>query len=435
MTGKGAAVRDSRKETIFAYGFDLLGFDVPTDPVRTSGGPTIAFVNSTDARTLERSDGVIIPQGIFEEIELAEAYSGMVASVKVQEDLLLEKEREVLNLLREDKWVCFLVQEVIDRVPHGYRSPRPILDTDLCKRFLNKFHIRRNSMAGLAALEATDNAFSPYVREYGAARTVFWIQQQGDFEIRPIVRSGDSLVGIEVDGKVFFLPFHITKRDGDTAISIATTVCEAIDDYRQKHRIWIPEWLDTFQFKCEPELRLTADSYRNKLDGVERELRQWKRYKAVLTTSGDILRDIVAEILQDFFGFHVEAIEEWKEDLKIVDDNSEPLGLVEVKGTKGGIRREYINQVDSHRDRNNLDSRVPGVLIINNEMGVSGSEKRLATTVPSEHIKHARGLNILIVRTIDLLFVMPQLEGEEQSERRPKFLRLLTAGGGWLKAT
>ena len=109
------------------------------------------------------------------------------------------------------------------------------------------------------------------------------------------------------------------------------------------------------------------------------------------------------------------------------------MAMIEAKGTKKGVKREYINQVDSHRERNELPTSIPGVLFINNEMSVAGIDKRLETKVPDDQIKHARKLNILIVRTIDLLFLMRHLENNP--DRQAELMRLLlSSGGGWLRA-
>ena len=104
--------------------------------------------------------------------------------------------------------------------------------------------------------------------------------------------------------------------------------------------------------------------------------------------------------------------------------------MVEIKGTTKGIKREHINQVDSHRERNELPPSIPGILLINNEMSIEGITQRLTTTVDEEQIKHAQKLNVLIVRTIDLLFLMKHLE--DDPKRKDKLLRLLSSRGGWV---
>jgi len=434
MSFQATTTPNTGKTCIIAYGFDGLDFDLPEHAAQIDQDVTVVFEALDSPRNLDSAQGAIIPQGIFEEIEILDSYSGQVGKVKVRHDLLLDKEREVSNLIATDNWVCFLVGEVVDKVPDGYRSPRPVRDTDLCKKLLNQFGIGRDAVKGLAQLQAKDNAFVPYVRKYGVARTVLHVPRDVRFQMRPIAQSGNSLVGLEVESRVFFLPFHTTKRDSETLISIVKTVSQAVSDYRQKHTISLPDWLVGFEFEKERELQSAFDVHIKKAKKLRAELAQWGRRKAVLTTSGETLRQIVIEILTRYFGFRVEHADEYREDLKIVDQNSEPFCLLEVKGVKTGIKRDYINQVDSHRERNSLPSSTPGALIINNEMDLIGIDRRLDTTVPEQHIKHARSLNVLIVRTIDLLFLMRHLETKDLQGRRAEFLQVLNSGGGWLKA-
>lgn len=72
------------------------------------------------------------------------------------------------------------------------------------------------------------------------------------------------------------------------------------------------------------------------------------------------------------------------------------------------------------------------MLFINNEMSIAGINKRLEPKVPHDQIKHAKTLNILIVRTIDLLFLTRHLENNP--DRQAELMRLLLSSGGWLRA-
>ncbi len=75
---------------------------------------------------------------------------------------------------------------------------------------------------------------------------------------------------------------------------------------------------------------------------------------------------------------------------------------------------------------------MPAVLFINNDIPMIGIDARLKTNVPQELVKHARKLNILIVRTIDLLFLMRHLEDDPQ--RKSRLMHIFSLGGGWLRA-
>src|SRR3972149_6602571 len=124
------------KWLIYAYGFDAAGFTVPAEPVE---GPEfkVQWVNYRDKVSLDTADGLIIVQGIFERIRYRDVpYSGRAADVQFDEPLLLERERQVINLFQRGGWACFLVRDIVDHVPAGSRQ-REIKATDLCKRVLN----------------------------------------------------------------------------------------------------------------------------------------------------------------------------------------------------------------------------------------------------------------------------------------------------------
>lgn len=425
----------SPKETrIFAYGFDAIGYETPRVNLTLNNIGEIEFIEFTGATSLDTADGVIIPQGIFEKIETSRDFMGSAhTEVQIYETLLLERERQVFNLLKEGKWVCFLVGEIIDHVPQGYNL-QDIKDTDLCKRVLNVFSVHRRTVKGETFLDTKRSEFVQYIRDYGTAKTVLELPGGQDVEMQVIAKAakaGDHVVGVEFSGNLFFLPFLTAKKDPSTAELIVTTVAQAIIDYRQKRIVEIPTWADEFQFESEKKLHSEIGSLLEQENKLQHQLQSWRSYKVILTTSGDVLKNKVVRILEDFFHLKVDPIDENKEDAKIIDKDGRVLVMIEVKGTKGGVKREYVNQVDSHRERNALPSSIPGVLFINNEMSVSGIDKRLETQVSDEQIKHARNLNVLIVRTIDLLFLMRHLE--EDSNRKDMLMKLLLSGGGWLR--
>src|SRR5581483_9274939 len=373
------------------------------------------------------AEGVIIPQGIFEKID----YSLGEYKVEVDTDLLLERERQVHNLIKERKWVCFLISQIIDFLPDE-SGTRLIRDTDLCKRLLNLYGVSRYPVDGFSSLQAKDDEFKLYIHNYGVAQTVLELSLAQDFESQAIAKAEDYIVAAELLNQLFFLPFHTTKRDSSTAKSIVVEVTQAILDYRQKRIVEIPAWADEFQFKSEENLYSEIGSLLEQLNERQSELQSWRDHKAILTTSGDILKNKLIRILENFFQLKIDPIDENREDAKIIDDGGNTLVLIEAKGTKKGIKREHVNQVDSHRERNELSTSIPAVLFINNEMSVNRIEERLETKVPDEQIKHAKNLNILIVRTIDLLFLMRHVEN--RADRKDELMRLLLSGGGWLRA-
>jgi len=294
--------------------------------------------------------------------------------------------------------------------------------------------VRREPIDGAAHVEAVQNEFIRFIKKYGVAKTVFGFPYGNTPSRRILARAGQAVVGAEFDNQIFLLPFHTTQNDKFSATEIAVWVSRAIEDYRQKNAIPQPEWLDEFRFAQENTLACELEAVTQKKSELQAQLHGLKEYKGILTTSGENLRSIINAIFEDFFGLKVDPSDEGKEDGKILNENGELLAIFEVKGVKKGISRENINQVDSHRERNGLSTSTPAILIINNQMDVDGIEARLNTSVAKEQIEHAVKLRILIMRTIDLLFLMKHLEDKSISDRGTELLKLMQSPGGWLKA-
>ena len=423
-------IKNKPEITVYAYGFDRLGFLIEDQVINESENISIKFIPFKSSESLDSANGLIIPQGIFERIEYSEHGLGTYADVKVNKTLMLDRDRQITNLLKDGNWICFLVSEIIDDVPDGYQS-RPIRDTDLCKILLNKIGVRRHKIGGSPSLSIT-NEFHSFIRQYGSSRTLFDIPHRVREECSYVAKVGDYCAGFEFDNSLFFLPFHTTQYDRNTAESLTKLVTRSVLDYRQKRIAEIPDWIKSFEFVKEVEYKNKISDLTNQLYDIEQQLHPLISYKLIVNTSGELLKKVIVDILENFFGFKVDSIDERREDAKILDEKDITIVMIEVKGTKTGIKREYINQVDIHRERNGLTKEVPGVLIINNEMDVEGIEERLNTNVPSEQIKHAVIMNVLIVRTIDFLFLMKHLESDPS--KKDRILELINSGGGWMKA-
>jgi hypothetical protein len=285
----------------------------------------------------------------------------------------------------------------------------------------------------IAVLDPKRSEFVAYLHDYGVAHTILQLGSEHKSTCRSLATFDEKyIVGFEFLARLFFLPFHTASKDDQTAATIATMVAGAIVTYRQKREVEVPDWVDAFVFCRETELSTQMEAARRQVTALEVEAEQWRGFKGVLTASGDLLKDRILAIVNAFFGVKTDPLDEGREDFKILNDDSNVLAIAEVKGTNGGIKREHINQVDSHRERNGLTQETPGILIINNEMTISELSARLATKVPAEQIVHARRLNCLIVRTVDLLFLMRHLENNEN--RKAELTSLLLAGGGWLRS-
>lgn len=417
------------KQKINVFGFQPIGYQVKKDLKISTDQYEIHFNDLNSPIAIDQYDGLIIPSGIFEEIKDESTYMDTYYEVHCRRDMLLQRERELINLLKKEAWVCCLVGQIIDKVPYGDYRTKSCTDTDLTKKILNSFDIKRESFKGSAAVTSKNDEFNKYIEKWGIAKTVLKLPYR-DQDRKTLANLGNSVVGLEYSGKIFFLPFHTTDYSSENAVSLAQELCRAIVEYRQKRITKIPEWAHQFQFKTEEMLRVKLDSFLKEADGVQKSLLEWQSYKGILCQSGDSLKDNLVLILRNFFKLNVTDVEDFKEDAVIRSPDGESLVIVEIKGTKGGIKRQYINQIDTNRERIGVSASTPGLLIINDQMNVENIDKRNETSVADEQIKHAKNLNILIIRTLDFLFLIRNLENDDDPGNM--LIRLCNQGGGRL---
>jgi hypothetical protein len=426
------------RETVFAYGFDQAGFTTTHGPISINSSVSVQFVDFYSSINLNEADGVIVPQGIFEKIETrTDLFSGLFGEktfVLVDKSLLLERERQVFNLLRDGKWICFLVGEITDQIAQGLHS-EPISDTDLCKRILNAFMIDRRRRYRLEIpleLKVRDEEFEPYMSHYGRPTTVFELPQDLPTERHAIAWLGNGVVGMEIDAQLFFLPFESTRRTLEVATHILTLLTPAINQYRRDRIIAVPDWVDEFHFKPEEPLYLEINDLLGKLNRLESELASLKDYKAILASSGIYLRNKLVALFESVFDLKVQCIDREERFLVVKDDDS-PVALVESEGIQGGVQAASIERLARARRQHGLRDLFPAALLINNDMAVTNVGERSATSIGSDVLQAAVQQNVLIMRTIDLLFLLNHLE--KSPNKKSRMLHLLTSGSGWLKAS
>jgi hypothetical protein len=433
---KGARRIVEGPTTIVAYGFDEAGFEARNEKQELSDGSKLEFVRFDDPRDFSDADGVVIPQGIFEKFETRRTeFFGAKTEVWVDRWYLLEHERQIFNLLRAGKWVCFLVGRIIDDIPQGLHLESSS-DTDLCKRILNAFGVERHRRYHLdvpVEVRTRDREFERYVQGYGEPTTVFEPPGDPHIEKRVIVELTDgAAVGVEFDYQLFFLPFRPKEKNWSTAVSIAKTVSQAISSYRRNRVIEIPDWVDEIRFQNEEALYLKINSSLENVNRLESELESWRDYKGILTTSGIPLKSRVIAILENFFGLRVDGLEDNHEEAIIKGDDDVPLIMFETKGADEYLPKIWCDELNLHKTIHDLPGSVAGVLVVNMDKSSHWLNSRISKNPAGDFVEYAEKQHVLILRAIDLLFLMQQLENNPR--RKKRLLEILCSGGGWLKA-
>ena len=240
----------------------------------------------------------------------------------------------------------------------------------------------------------------------------------------------ERVVGLAIKSKLILLPHHFQKGDYSSVKEFYETLINCIISFKAKLYFETPEWLLDYQFEQETRLDDLRRVISDNIITIENEIENFQEYKRVLYFGDDYLKDTVKQVLQDGFKFDLQDIEEVKEDLSILDDKGQPRVLIEIKGLNNNVQRGDIDQLDSHREKNDLNENFPALLIANTFMKSNSLDNKNQAIHPNI-IKKAVQDKILMMRTLDLLGVLNlKLTNRITSS---DFLELLTSNKyGWL---
>lgn len=260
-------------------------------------------------------------------------------------------------------------------------------------------------------MQCKADEFANYMHDFGISQTCFW-NPRGDHKPRILaVTNPHRIVAAELLGQFFFLPLPSIAKNKSDLVGLVTKCTEAILDYKRRNDLYLPAWVEEIEFPSENRLRAEVTRFEQEIVQRLEELSKLRRYKGILSTSGKTLNSLVVEILREHFNLNLHSKEEYIEDA-IIFDGEKHLFVVEIKGVNGGLKRDHVNQVDSHRERLGISPEVPGLLILNDFSDVDSVAERKAKAFDESHIRHAQKLNIKILRTTALLEIIRAFEGD-----------------------
>ena len=106
MPTKSFELSDKQKSKlprIYAYGLEKYGFDIEQNELIINKDKAIVeFISISDKRNLDNATGIVIPSGVFEEFEIEPNYVYRIENVYCNSDLMLQRQREIINLLRNN---------------------------------------------------------------------------------------------------------------------------------------------------------------------------------------------------------------------------------------------------------------------------------------------------------------------------------------------
>lgn len=423
--------QEERQYNILVYGIEKIGLKEPSQEISNRTFKLSFEPFSTDKRFTD-FDGVILFQGIFETYKYESSYYDGGYLVHSYDRNELDKRKKELQLLLEHGgFVSFILHKpFVDRY---YKSghTKDLSGTDLCKYALNisSFH-REDFSQRKTHVSSVRDEFTRFLKLYGAASCHFKDYNRG-IELREIAKVDYSTVGMILFDREFFIPSLLPENTGERIYEYFFLLAESLSSSFNKLRIEIPSWVAQFSFEKELTISEKKQQLLEEIEKINESLANYSQYKKILIGSGEILVEHVATVLKDGFSFNINSDNELKEDLKILNESNEPIIFVEIKGTNRGVKREYINQTDSHRDRAGLDASFPSLLVINTHIKKSVSIEEKDQAISEDQIKHAVKIGVLILRTIDLLFLLKQKDNGTISQQ--EIIEIFSKNVGWLR--
>jgi len=385
-------------------------------------------INGSDAPRFDDFDGLVLFQGAFETFSMGSSGIGSYLKHECSHAELEQRSRETINLLKDGGFVCLLMTE-------GFlmrKNEQDFSKTDLSKRLLSwRGIVPRNFGSCAHGFSSKVDDLREFVRRYGAA----WSELEHYPEksrYKSIAAFGDKDVALVVDGRFFAMPSLLPPRDDSASEGYLRTLVDGVIALKERLSTALPGWASQYQFTEEKRLADERDSLAASMASIDARLDELERLKRVLVLQSEPLVDAVVEVFERALPIRAKRKEDFREDIEIINSGSEVIAMAEIKGVSGGVAREHVNQADSHRERNGRPPEFPSLLIINTHHGKSASLSDKDKDVANEQVQHAAKLNVLILRTMDLLNLASlHIEGRMSAE---DVTSLLTkSGGGWLK--
>lgn len=413
-------------ERIMVYAPEVAGLTPPQDCI-SHRNFRLEFEPFDTKRRFNEFDGVILFQGCFEDVGRETDWRGYgYDTLRYDKDELDKRLNETKLLLKQGGYICFVL---CGRFVDG--DNERWVNTDLTKIYLNLRSFYRDDLSTrTTAIRCVRNEFNRFFEIYGAARATFNNLNE-NIDIKPIATLGSNLAGMIMWDERFFVPALLPENVDDRVSEFFTLLADALVATRRKLVFEVPDWADKLLFPGEPSLREEKANAISRIEEINAEIDIFRNYKKALVQGDEQLVDTVTDILEKGFGFKINRLDEYREDLKILDDEASPLVFCEVKGVNRGVKREHVNQADSHRERADLPASFPAILIINTHIKNARDLDEKDKDVPMEQVLHGKQNNVLIVRTLDLLRLL--CLKMERDIPKETILDLLRTSGGWLR--
>ena len=396
-------VKDEAKPIrVLVFAAERFGLSVPNATIRTKL-VEIVFADYESPKRFDDFDGVIVFQNTFETISKHRAVFGGETHIQIHCDQtrLETREKDLARLLGNNGFVVFLLHDSFRWGDcHEYKG------TDLVKRSIDRVSFSpRTIQREATGFSVKRSELLQFCDEYIVAETSFCFAPGIRQKIAPLIEDDHQrIVGFSVDATTYYIPCKLP--DKDETERFFKMLIEAVVSINKKDRLTLPPWVEAFIISGESQCRQRITELNDQIRLLSEKKETFNTFKHVLCSSGEQLVKDVANLLKHGLGLPLNETDKHHEDLKILDNTGKPLAFIEVKGVNGNVTRDQIDQTASHREKADLPDSFPSILIINTYNRSARAMKEKDSPPPTEQIAHANKVGVLVLRTIDLLYIL-----------------------------
>jgi hypothetical protein len=234
-------------------------------------------------------------------------------------------------------------------------------------------------------------------------------------------------------GSLYVLPYQPPTNFWTMLERLVTAVLE----HQEGMHLTLPPFFEELRTPGEEDVVQGIATARKELERLDGQRAGLTRHKHLVGHfSGERLERLVIEELNLVLSrTEVQAhdVEErYVEDFQLVDTAGARRALGESKAVGRGVALGHVDQVNSHRSElfDATADELPGLLIVNTFRNDDTLPRR-RESVNERVVRHARRMNVLILRSWDLYqLVVRRLAGRDDGT---EILRALDGGGGWLE--
>jgi hypothetical protein len=391
--------------------------------------------------SLSRKDGIAFLQRWesiegFKHVVIVPAEASTERDQKKQEEERLLRLKEIINNATAGSHICILQSGIDDPLVndvlryysvHFIRSTEALTQSNIRRSEFNAFLRSHGTVFGIFSLDLANTHVICTVKNLNISPIEIpeTIPKHKDEFVAGFTKKFDK-------GLLTVIPFFLSNNNHVDLYRHAD-VFVRLQPALETHRLNIvsepPKWINVVNLKIETEVLDEISRLQKAFQQQQVILDKQRKIKSVLWLKHNELRDACMNLLQEVgFELHKEDIGE--EDFWILGDNNEKIIMVECKGRDGDLLREDITDFHHHRVARGKDYEFPSLLMANTH-NKAKTLKEKNYRIPSNVVEMAVRLEILLVRTIDLVQFVNLFQRGILT--REEFLNKVQSEKGWMR--